>query len=172
MDNIKIDVCRKIYRESFNDDDAYFEELLFENCSEYLRTIEENGIPVSMYFALPCLFKRGESVKKAVYFYAAATDKKYRGRGYMAKLIEELKESEDLIFLRPGEDSLIDYYKKFGFDTVYSENYNTDTKIIPTDGFKKLTEKIKVDYNYEKYTLMYFSKSKINNIVEFPFSMF
>ena len=107
MDNIKKEACRKLYREAFNDDDIYFEELLFENCSEYLKTFDENGIPVSMYFALPCLFKNGDEVKNAVYFYAAATDKKYRGRGYMGKLIEELKNSENIIFLRPAEKSLI-----------------------------------------------------------------
>lgn len=171
MDNNKIEFCRKIYREAFNDDDTYFENLLFENCCEYLKIIEENGIPVSMYFALPCLFKCGDSVRKAVYFYAAATDKKHRGRGYMGKLIDELKNNENLIFLRPGEESLIDYYKKFGFNTTDCINDCNDAEIISTDGFKKLTDKIKIDFNYEKFILMYFSKSKISKI-KFPFSMF
>ena len=171
MDNNKIEFCRKIYREAFNDDDIYFEELLFENCFEYIKTFDENGIPVSMYFALPCLFKSGDSEKEAVYFYAAATDKKYRGRGYMGKLIEELKNSENIIFLRPAEKSLINYYKKFGFDLTDCVCDYNDVEIIPTDGFKKLTDKIKIDINYEKFILMYFSKSKISKI-KFPFSMF
>lgn len=172
MDNIKIEYLKKIYREAFNDQDTVFENLLFENCIEYCRVIEENGVPVSMYFALPCILKSSEQEIDAVYFYAAATDKKYRGSGYMGKLIEELKSSENLIFLRPGEDSLIRYYKRFGFETAISSNDFCDFELIPTDGFKKLTDKIKIDYDFDDFILMYYSNElkKVNKL-KFLFSM-
>lgn len=172
MDNIKIKILKKIYREAFNDEDTIFENLLFENCIEYCRFIEENDVPVSMFFALPCILKGKEKEFDAIYFYAAATNKKYRGRGYMGKLIEELKLSENLIFLRPGEESLIEYYKRFGFETALSSNDFCDFELIPTKGFKKLTEKIKNDYNFEEFILMYYSdESKKFNKIKFPFSM-
>lgn len=169
---MKEEICRKIYRETFEDEDITFEDLLFKHCFKYCKFFEENGRPVSMFFALPCVLKKGDFERKAIYIYAAATDKNYRGKGYMGRLIEESKKNEELIFLRPAEDSLIDYYARFDFYVTESNNIDYEYEIIPIGGFKELCGKITEDTSREKFNLMYFSKTdlKFNNI-KFLYSM-
>ncbi len=78
---------------------------------------------VSMLHYMPCRYEEGGVVYKGVYLYALATDKEYRGRGYMGRLINEALElakqsGVDFCFLVPADAPLYDFYKKFGFDTM------------------------------------------------------
>lgn len=167
---MKEQICRKIYREAFCDPDTSFEDLLFGDCFKHCKTISENGKPVSMLFALPCILKSREKERNAIYIYAAATNKAYRGQGYMARLLEEIKKENKLIFLRPANKTLIDFYSRFGFYTVKA--IHSDNCLFPTDEFKTLTDKIGADKNGEEYTLMYYSEKTENfNCISFQFSM-
>lgn len=169
---MKETVCREIYREAFHDPDNTFEDLLFNNCSRYIAEISENEIPVSMLFALPCLLKLGKAEREAVYIYAAATAQSHRGIGYMGKLIEKVKKANRLIFLRPAEKSLVDYYARFGFKTVTAKANGGETAIIPAGGYKSLTDCIGADNSGEEFTLMYYSeKEEFVDLIGFPFSM-
>ena len=61
--------------------------------------------------------------KKAAYLYGIAAFKKYRGRGFGSKLVQEGVEylkrmGFDIILLVPAEASLFGYYQRFGFRTV------------------------------------------------------
>lgn len=86
---------------------------------------EEQNKIISMLFLL-----EGNMVLNAVsypsyYLYAACTAKSHRGKGIMAKLLEKAKETacernKYFICLMPAEDSLFDFYKKFGYKSVFS----------------------------------------------------
>ena len=90
---------RMIYREAFQDENTDFEDMLFQNCSEYIIDINDKGETASMLFALPCNFFSSSGEIKAIYIYAAATKKAYRSKGYMARLLNKVKEENALIFL-------------------------------------------------------------------------
>jgi len=92
------------------------EEILFfiENAknSECLASYEKNQI-ASMLYLVDCSING----KKGKYIYAACTKREYEGRGLMSKLISYAKGLDyDYLCLIPASDSLIDFYKKRGFE--------------------------------------------------------
>ncbi len=157
--------CLKIYREAFGDDEPDFTNLLFTNCFKNCVFLEfENNI-VSMFFALPCeIVIKTENIP-AIYIYAAATNKNFRGQGFMTKLLENYKSTlpEDaVLFLRPANDGLIEFYKKSGFKEIYGINDNLDfPRVTPIDSFSDISNDITAG-DGEKFTLMYYSKSQQN----------
>ena len=99
------------------DVDAFFSALFRpEECLVYLA----EGQPVSMTFALPAVFRaQGESVP-VQYIYAASTLPEWRGRGIFGRLLEftcgqGARQGMAASFLRPGEKSLFDYYRRFDY---------------------------------------------------------
>lgn len=164
--------CRLIYRQAFCDPDTVFEDKLFKNCFSYCKTCEEKGRTVSMLFALPCDIRLGETLKNAVYIYAAATLKEYRKRGYMTRLIETVKNSSDLVFLVPEKEELIPFYKKLGFCEFKASTYKQCNKCVePKGGFIPLSvgEKEKSEYEFRA---MYRSDGKLSlDGLYFPFLM-
>ncbi len=76
-----INKIREIYKECFGED-TEFENLLFETCMEYLKIYKIGGEPVSFLFALPCSVKSNATSFKAVYIFAAATDKEFECAEY------------------------------------------------------------------------------------------
>ncbi len=62
--------------------------------------------------------------QKGYYLFAAATFKKFRGRGYMAALLEKAERfaknnGKSFIALVPAEGTLFDYYSRFGYKTAF-----------------------------------------------------
>ena len=60
------------------------------------------------------------------YLYAACTLKKYRGKGLMSEMLDFAKKiaaSRNYFFiaLKPAEESLFDYYSRFGYKTVFKK---------------------------------------------------
>lgn len=170
----KISQCRKIFEQAFGTDDAEFENLLFEKCNKYIKTLECDGKICSMLFALPCkVFLENESYD-AVYIYAAATEEQFRGRGYMSALISKITEdSKKLVFLRPASESLISYYEKLGFCRVNAikseENF---PKATPTAEFLSLVKQIGIKADNSSYTAMYHISSPIKlSGLNFVFTM-
>ncbi len=163
---------RLIYREAFQDENTVFEDMLFENCSEYIMDIKENGETASMLFALPCKFISPKAERQAIYIYAAATKKSYRSKGYMARLLEQAKEKNKLIFLRPASENLEKYYSKFGFEKIDASASSGENRLLPELGYKSLADLIKPDLSDDKFTMMYYSYNglKIKEI-EFIYSM-
>jgi len=159
----KISECRKIYEQAFGEDDKEFENLLFEKCSEYIKTAEYEGKVRSMLFALPCKIFTDNGEFEAVYIYAAATDEKFRGRGYMSALISQITENADkIVFLRPANDGLIAYYKKLGFLTVDAQkNENELPKAVPLGVFSDLVKQIGFKPDNSSYTAMYHTSSPV-----------
>lgn len=62
------------------------------------------------------------------YIYAVSTLQEFRGNGIASSLIETAKKyMHDFLWLIPAEKSLIDYYKKFGFQIkLYSFSRYSD----------------------------------------------
>lgn len=168
---MKEKICREIYREAFADEDKTFENLLFRECFQYCVSIDIGLSPISMLFALPCFFMEDVKKREAIYIYAAATFKECRGIGYMGELIETVKKMGKPVFLRPAESSLIEFYSRFGFETI-SAKKGGNIKLLPDGGYKSLTDIIGEDKSDDGFILMYYSNKKENfGTVDFPFSM-
>ncbi len=83
-----------------------------------------DGKIISAFYLLPCVINCGKKEYKGRYLYAAATHKAHRSKGIMSKLINEALEytllNYDFISLVPANESLYNYYSKFGFkSTMY-----------------------------------------------------
>jgi len=166
--------CLKLYSEAFQDDDnGEFAEQLFKHCFEYCRFIKVNETVVSMLFALPCEIIFENSTKNAFYIFAVATKEEQRGKGYMSRLINELKSSTDnLLFLRPANEDLIKMYAKYGFKTVTAKGTEDKSPFVkPKENFAKLAKLYKTPDN-STFTAMYYSpgKEKLENL-NFAYSM-
>ena len=81
--------------------------------------------------------------EKGYYLFAAATFKKYRGKGSMAHLLKEaerfaVQNGKSFIALVPAEPSLFGYYSRFGYKTAfYAEKVPIDApvKTVTCDKF-------------------------------------
>ena len=164
--------CRKIYDEAFCDE-REFTDRLFDRCGDYCKTLEKYGNTVSMLFLMPCTLVMHGKKQNVNYIYAAATDRKYRGRGYMTELLNNIKKSENgLLFLKPANDDLIKFYSHCGFKTFNAARYENDEKyIMPHGGFAEIS----ADCRYENgtYTAMLYGGNRDIDLngVSFPFTM-
>lgn len=157
---VKETELRAIYREAFKDDDTNFEDKLFKYCKEYIYSAEYGGETAAMLFALPCRLVSESGESKAVYIYAAATLEKYRGRGIMSALIEELQKNTDtFLFLKPADVGLVEFYKRLGFKKI-SATSSSGAHILPAGGFEQLVS-CGVTPVQGAYTAMYYFKNKL-----------
>lgn len=81
---------------------------------------EADGRIVSAVYALDCEIKG----RKAIYFYAVATDESYRKQGLARQEIELLidyktKKGAEIFLLTPSNEKNRSYYKKLGFDDFF-----------------------------------------------------
>ncbi|MCQ2483787.1 MAG: GNAT family N-acetyltransferase [Clostridia bacterium] len=165
-----------LWQECFGDEKEYI--CYFLDCckSDCLGFVKEGKL-VSMLFLLDGFIKNN-SVR---YIYAACTLKKFRGMGLMGKLIEASKklceETEyDALFLVPGEDSLYDYYSKFGFIPQFrrsvaelkNTSLNTDllNEITDVNTTVKIRSEILSEYDcfvFDEKTMKYSIKEHMYN---------
>lgn len=115
-----------LWQEAFGDT-AEAVELFLDNkyIPENTVICEENGKIASMLFLLEGKLKIKGVSHKAYYLYAAATLKEFRGRGIMAEMLDFSKKlaaerEVDFICLKPAEESLYGYYKKFGYKEIFA----------------------------------------------------
>ena len=167
---MNITECREIYRNVFRDEDTAFEDLLFKNCSQYLKVLCDGEDTASMLFLMPVSLDSQKNIKGA-YLYAAATKPEYRKRGYMSALINSILNEYDFILLRPATASLIDYYSKLGFKTIEVRK-TAYAEIKPLDGYEKLVQECSISDNGEQYTAMYYSNIPLKlKEIQFNYSM-
>lgn len=93
----------------------------------------DNDVLASMLYLLPAKLDISGESYNAHYIYAAATREDYRSKGYMAQLvnqaIEKAKDEDlDFLVLYPAQESLYDYYAKFGFSKGFIEKKVVLTK--------------------------------------------
>ena len=171
----KPDECLKIYCEAFGNDEPDFTELLFKTCFEDCVFLEFDSRAVSMFFALPCEILTKTEKIPAIYIYAAATDKNFRGQGFMTKLLENYESTlpeDTVLFLRPANDGLVKFYKNCGFKVINAQNDCGKFPLVkPIGSFAEITKDI-TNGNGEEFTLMYYSKTQKNiDHLHFIYSM-
>ncbi len=106
---------------------------------------EESGEIASMLFLLEGEMCISGKDYPAYYLYAACTVQKYRGRGIMSALLKTAEKTASernirYICLLPAEDSLYDYYARFGYQAVFS-------KKILTISADEIAENIEFDFD-------------------------
>ena len=127
--------------------------MLFESFGDCLHTVKQDGKTVSMLFTLPCELNFEGKKQKLYYVYAAATDKEYRGMGYMSALIKEVtKVSDAPLFLKPATESLQSFYQKLGFEKINATTEKCGASIEVSEKHKRLSELC--DSRHENYILM------------------
>ncbi len=104
--------------QSVFDEDAAVTRLFFKNVYDICQNpvIEKDGKILSSAFLIPCEI----SEYKGFYVYCAMTHPSYRGNGLMARVLKSADEAVkkcglDFLLLVPAEESLFNYYGKFGF---------------------------------------------------------
>lgn len=161
------DRAKQIYNEAFGEEDNEFADKLFEKCFKYCHYLKKDGRIVSLCFCLPC--KIGN--RQAKYIFAVTTPKEFRGKGYATELINEIKaENDDILILRPVNESLIGFYKNLEFIEFKATNSSSAFLIEPLDEYKELAKDYKE--NKGEFTAMYYSKREESfENISFPFSM-
>lgn len=143
----------RLWANVFGDEEAYiglfFKKAYFD--SECFAEIRDGEI-ISALYLLKSHIRIGGKIYHGRYLYAAATDKDFRGRGIMTKLLHEAESyvrsiELDFIALVPAEDSLYDYYGRFGYKQLMykykiksicpqSENVNSYKAVTKEDFYK------------------------------------
>ena len=111
-----------LYQACFPEDAPAFWEWVFERlyCPGNTLNLREGDRIVSSLQMLPCSLRLKEQTFSAHYIYAASTLPEWQGRGLMARLLEQAaeegrKRGHDFSVLITQEDSLLDYYARFGY---------------------------------------------------------
>ena len=110
--------CRALWIEVFGDEREDVDRFLIDiHREDNLLTHSENGEVVAMLNIVPIDTDYGSTA----YLYAIATAPDFRGRGYAGALIKQAIDiararEYKAVMLIPSEPSLVEYYKRFGFD--------------------------------------------------------
>lgn len=109
--------CRSLWMEVFGDEreevDRFFVDI---HSKDNLLTHSENGKVVSMLNIVELQTDYGPTA----YLYAIATNEKWRGQGFASELIRQAiaisrERGCGAVMLIPSEESLVEYYRRFGF---------------------------------------------------------
>jgi len=163
------EICYKIYCEAFGDDE--FSINLFENFYQYCKSYKVCDEIVAIMFLFPCKIFCKEKSYAANYVFAVTTAKTYRGKGYMSDFIKKIS-NETICFLKPANESLIDFYKSKGYKSFYAIKSREGEKYVkPCDDFLRLAEKY-TEFNNQQYIAMYRYKEELNlNGLSFAYTM-
>jgi len=125
-----------LWNEAFGDSDEVI-DMFYKSVIKADNTVlaEEDGRVISALYLIKAEITVNKKDYKAYYIYAAATDKKYRRRGVMGKLLEfcsalSEKRNVDYLFLHPETEKLYSYYAKNGFVTAFYENNGSHDGVV------------------------------------------
>ncbi|MDO5014883.1 MAG: GNAT family N-acetyltransferase [Clostridia bacterium] len=131
----------------FEDSIEYIENFMNYNFnSENIIVAKYKEKIVSAYYFIPVNFEN----HSAYYLYAAATLPEYRKMGIMGELLKygmnlAQKRKIRFVLLSPANESLYNYYEKFGFKTVfYIKRY-----LLNLSEYEKISESLS-EYNLKK----------------------
>lgn len=146
----------KLHLSAFPKDTVQDVEIIFNRLypQNYYYKLVDNKI-VSQMFVIDGNY---ESFNTG-YIYAAATNKDYRGKGYMSALIKETKDEFDILSLKPANDSLYDFYKKIGFKTILFANNISGSEIDLTE----TTELVRIE-DVDQFKMVRLSLQPQNSI--------
>lgn len=125
--------------QSIFDEDEFVTKLFFEKVYGICQNpfAQENGKILSSAFLIPCKIEE----YKGFYIYCAMTHSDHRGKGLMAQVLKSADEilqktGSDFLLLVPAEESLFDFYAKFGY-VPFGYSFQAD---IP-EAYTELTAK-------------------------------
>lgn len=159
----------RLWNNVFGDSQNYIELIFNKECKDSILCFAEleGSEAVSAFYLLGSNLAYNGKSYKGYYLYAAATDINYRGKGLMAKIINEAQDycrenGYDFISLVPSEKSLYGYYSRFGFvSAMYGVSISSYTPAdsyssIPFDVYYALREKYcKNHIIYDKDAFIY-----------------
>ena len=119
-ENKDLSTLKQMWVSIFKDSEAFADFALNICDTEEIYLVKENDEIASMVIAGVDLYAYG---KKGFYIYGLCTQPKYEGKGYATQLMNyvcdtKLSSGYDFAVAQPAQESLIDYYKKLGFDNV------------------------------------------------------
>ena len=114
-----------LWKEAFGDtkeDICFFLDAHFKPENTVVNDID--GKITSVLFLLEGFMNINDCDYPSYYLYAACTLKEYRGRGQMAELLDFAAKTAQnrkkyFVCLKPAEESLFDYYSRFGYKTFF-----------------------------------------------------
>ncbi len=123
----------------------------FENTLVY----EENNQIIAALQMIPVRLTDGEMEYTSSYLYGVGTLPEYRGKGIMAQIINHSFEIDknngtDYSILIVQEQSLLDYYKRFGFEKYFSISENESEVNNDVIDFRKIER-----YDFEGINSVY-----------------
>lgn len=156
-----------VWKEAFGDSE---EDILFFLDNSYVAdntvVYDYNGEVASVLFLLDGDMHINGTDYSSYYLYAACTLKKYRGRGIMSEMLEFSKDisaerNKLFIALKPAEDSLYNYYGRFGYRSVFTmknmisdiDNFSENNDITNNDNYdySELRNNFLKNYDYFKW---------------------
>lgn len=136
-----IPALKALWQQAFGDEEAFVERFFEKRVLGQLQNaivLEEQGVLVSMLYALPCILAHGTSKAqyKAVNLVGVATQKDQQHKGYMRKLLEGAfamlqEQGVVAIVLKPSNPR---FYEKFGFhicNTLYQVSLTKEQFVQP-----------------------------------------
>ena len=127
-----LSACMRLYDMAFPGEPEAFTRAMFDRYApEHLRTVCEDGEPISMLFSIPYPIITASGTLDARYLYAVATHPDHRGKG-LAKCLLLQEAAEHPVFLRPMSESLFDYYGKVGFSPFSPIEITTGDAAAPS----------------------------------------
>lgn len=120
-------MCVICFDEEPDDVDFMFDEYI---STEISYCVESDGTLVASLYLVPCSITTENGIKNGHYLYAAATLPEFRKQGIMKNLInfaldDAKKQGHVFSALLPANNSLYDFYKKFGYKSVFSASHLT-----------------------------------------------
>ena len=117
---------KELYRQCFPQDEQSFWDWIFLRVysPENTLVMVENGRITASLQMIPCKMRLKEQLFDAHYIYAASTLPEEQGRGLMAHLLAQAAEEgrrrgNRFSVLITQEDSLLDYYARFGYESRF-----------------------------------------------------
>lgn len=112
-----------VFKDSESDISFFLDNCLNKRC---LALYSDSQL-ASMLFLVECAY----CGKKGAYIYAVSTYERFRRRGFAGRLIEYAKTLGcDFLWLIPANESLFDYYAKFGFKTLLFSDMAYDNRVV------------------------------------------
>jgi predicted acetyltransferase len=120
-----IPILKAIWKQAFDDSEEYL-ELFFESKFQPYNTLvwEEGRTIVATLYMLPYSLRFHCATLPSYYLMALYTYPNLRSRGIMGKMLLESfnrmhSRGIPLALLTPAEESLMEYYRRFGFEKVF-----------------------------------------------------
>lgn len=111
---------KELWERTFHDNNEIV-SLIFETYydEKYLAYSLQDSKVVSALLGIPYSFGYGDTILKGLYLFGMATEEKFRNKGFMTSLIDEINtrvsNDFDFTFLVPISDLNADYYRRRGY---------------------------------------------------------